>query len=96
MRVGVRRRIGQGLQCGGHTDQHGRGGEFAAQPMNFSQGVAQCHLALALHGVLQGVGVHIRVAVSVAAHPLAHTKKRGNGLTAQIGFQVCIQFRNFR
>ena len=88
--VGVGRRIGQGLQGGRHTHQHGRTRQFAAQPMDFSQVVAQRHLALALQGVLQSVGVDIGVAIAVAAHPLAHAQKRRNRLTTQIGFQVGI------
>ena len=70
--VGVGRRICQGLQGGRHAHQHGRGGQLAAQPMDFSQVVAQRHLALALHGVMQSIGVDIGVAIAVAAHPLAH------------------------
>ena len=94
--VRVGRRIGQGLQSRWHTHQHGRGGQLAAQPMQLGQVVAQRHFALTLNRVLQGVGVHIRVAVAVAAHPLAHAEKRRNGLAAQVGFQVGIQLGNFR
>ena len=94
--VGVGRRIGQGLQGFGHAHQHGRSGQLTAQPMDLGQVVAQRHFALPLHRVLQGVGVHIRVAIAVAAHPLAHPEKRRNGLATQRGFQVGIQLGNFR
>ena len=56
--------------------------------MDFREVVNQRHLALALYGELQGVGVDIGVAVSVATYPLAHAKKRRHGCTAQLCLNI--------
>ena len=58
--------------------------------------MAQHHFALALHRQVQGIGIHIRVAVAVAAHPLAHAEKSGDCTAAEFVFQVGVQLGNFR
>ena len=63
--------------------------------MHLGQVMAQHHFALAFHGQVQGVCVDIRVAVAVAAHPLAHAEKRGDGLAAEFVFQVCVKLGYF-
>ena len=64
--------------------------------MDFREVVNQRHLALALYGELQGVGVDIGVAVSVATYPLAHAKKRRHGCTAQLCLNIGVKLGDFR
>ena len=101
VQAGVGRAIDQRLHLDRHVDQRGRQRQLAAQEVNFCQVVAQCHFGLAAQCVFQRQRAHVRVAVAVAADPLAHAQERGNGrrsaifrCSAQRLFQLGIDARD--
>ncbi|MCY1508535.1 hypothetical protein D9M68_428480 [compost metagenome] len=104
MRRVVAAGLGQGEQFGVHGDQQGGDGQFRAERVHFLQIVLEQHGGLAQQGAFQGAGVHVRVAVAVAADPAAHAqeglqrrRRGGEGLggfaVQQLG-QVAVEARN--
>eukprot|EP01136_Pigoraptor_vietnamica_P036556 Opistho-1_new@103306 len=93
--VDVGRTFGQGPHLGREVHQHGRQRELAAQVVHFGQVVAQRDLGLAAQRVFQRVGADIRVAVAVAAYPLAHAQKAVHRLVAERALEVGVEFGNF-
>jgi hypothetical protein len=93
--------LGQGQQLGVHRDQQGGDGQFRAQRVHFLQIVFEQHGGLAQQRAFQGAGVHVRIAVAVAADPATHAQegfqRRGRGgeglggLAVQQPGQVAVQ-----
>ena len=94
VRVLVRRSLGQGLHRRRHPGQHLADRQLGTQRVGLGQIKAQRHLALARQGHAQGVAIDIRVAVAVAANPLAHAQKGRNGVAGQMVFQLAVQLGN--
>ena len=88
--VGIGRALGQGIHLDRHVDQRGRQRQLAAQVVHLGQVVAQCQFALALERVLQRLRGDVRIAVAVAADPLAHAQEGRNALGAQRFLQLGI------
>ena len=63
--------------------------------MHFRQVMPQRHFRLALEGVFQRFRGHKRVAVAVAANPLAHTQKTVNRQAGQVFFQFSVKLGYF-
>ena len=93
--VGVGRAFGQRAHVGRKIDEQGRYRQLAAQKMHFGQVVAQRHLGLPLECVLQGLRADVRVAVAVAAYPLAHTQKAVDMAAAKLALQIGVEPGNF-
>ena len=93
--VGVGRALGQSLHLRRNIDQPRRQRQLAAEVMHFRQQMAQRHVGLALERVLQRLRADVRVAVAVAAYPLAHFQEAGDVLVAQLGFQRRVQLGDF-
>ena len=82
--AGVGRAGGQRLHLGAAIDQNRRHRQLAAEQMHFGQIVAQRHVGLAAQRVIQRGGADVRVAVAVAANPLAHAQKAVNWQVAKL------------
>jgi hypothetical protein len=75
VRAGVAGGVGEALHLGAHRLQRRRVGELGAELVDLRQVVAQRRLALARERRAQGAGVDERVAVAIAADPVAHAKE---------------------
>jgi hypothetical protein len=80
--VGEPARVGPGPPCQLFAPLHpgARLRELAGEPSEIVDVRRECDLAMTNQGATQGVRVHVRIPVHVAAHPRAGTQERGAGV----------------
>ncbi len=74
------------------TDRHALGGlaEQAGQLQQVFLVAAEHGLALRIQGVADGAGIHVRIAIHVAAHPRAEAQQARQRQFLPIGIQQCL------
>ena len=94
MFVGVGGAFGQCLHFRAHVHQQGRERQLAPEVVDLGQVVAQGHFGLPPQRILERLGAHVRVAVAVAADPLAHAQEARDRLLAKLPLQVGVELGN--
>ena len=94
MLVAVAGALGELAQLGRHLHQQRRHRQLAAQLVHLGQVEAQHRLALARQRHAQGRGADVRVAVAVAADPVAHAEERRDLEAGQVPFDLRIELRD--
>ena len=76
MRIAVARGVRQFIELRRAIDQHARHRQFAAEQVNLGQVMAQNRLGMGLDRNFERVRIDVRIAVAVAADPVAHAEER--------------------